>query len=216
MQIPSVPRHKAGLSRREALKAAYQLVKDASLPQKEKEEILFGLDLCLSELPFAQWSQAAIFDACDQFILDKGRLPRLRDFNRAGLPSHPTVKNRFGLSLRQFLDRYYPPATGIPTRSPYGGRPASHWLDIFQREYRSLLPKSAAAYNAQRPKGTPSWATLAKMLGLKTWRELLTYCGFSPRSLADQIPGYRVYADSPSFRKLRKLQRRMAKEDTAI
>lgn len=206
-------RRKSGLTRREALEAALVLVADSSLTPKSKEEILYGLRLCLTELPFAHWTEEAVFDACDQFLLDHGRPPRMRDFGRSGLPGHPTVKNRFGLSLQQFLDRYYPGGRELSNRSPYGDRSTLAWADAFMREYCRLSPKSAADFNARRKKGLPGWNTVAKMLGVKTWRGLLDYCGFSPASSTTGTPDYRVLSDSPSLRKLAELRRRM--EDCA-
>ena len=96
------------MTRKTALKEAINIVKSSEVDTKMKENVIEKLELCISELPFAQWSEAAIFDACDQFIEDHGRPLILNDFQSKELPSHPTVKNRFKMTLKEFRDTYYP------------------------------------------------------------------------------------------------------------
>ena len=66
------------------------------------------LTLCVEELPFAKWSEAAIYDACDQFFADRGRVPSIKDFDRAGLPSHTVVKQRLGITVRELREKHFP------------------------------------------------------------------------------------------------------------
>ena len=96
------------MTRKTALKEAINIVKSSEVDTKMKENVIEKLELCISELPFAQWSEAAVFDACDQFIEDHGRPLILNDFQSKELPSHPTVKNRFEMTLKEFRDTYYP------------------------------------------------------------------------------------------------------------
>ena len=51
---------------------------------------------------------------------------------------------------------------------------------IFIREYNRINPKSAKEYNFNRTNGTPGWATLARLLGVKKWSELLKLCNLKP------------------------------------
>ena len=83
-----------GYTRKTALLEAIEIVKAADLPQEQKNGIVKKLTLCVTELPFAKWSEDAICDACDQFLLDHGRVPSISEFDRGGLPSHTVVRRR--------------------------------------------------------------------------------------------------------------------------
>ena len=54
-----------GYTRKTALLEAIEIVKAADLPQEQKNGIVKKLTLCVTELPFAKWSEDAICDACD-------------------------------------------------------------------------------------------------------------------------------------------------------
>ncbi len=47
----------------------------------------------------------------------------------------------------------------------------------FIDEYKKINPKSAREYNLKRTRGIPSWATVAGILGVKKWSELIKHCG---------------------------------------
>jgi hypothetical protein len=47
----------------------------------------------------------------------------------------------------------------------------------FIEQYTRLAPRSSREYDGRRDRGSPAWASVARGLGLKNWRELLDYCG---------------------------------------
>lgn len=161
------------MTRKEAITVSIRVVEGCTLDQRIKDETIKMLNLCISELPFAKWSEAAIFDACDQFILDNKRQIRLIDFDRAGLPSHPTIKNRFKMSVKEFRDKYYPLSHESKNNSPYGVYTNEQIKDIFIKEYTAICPASGCDYNSRRSKSLPSWVTVAKRFGVSTWTQLI-------------------------------------------
>ena len=91
------------MTRKQALEFAIQALNEAG--QTEAAEILHKLS---EELPFFSWSEDAIFDAVEQFILDNGRVPTTTDFKKRGLPPHTVIKRRFGVTLQEWLEQNYP------------------------------------------------------------------------------------------------------------
>ena len=82
------------MTRKQALSAAIEALNAAG--QTEAAEILHKLS---GELPFFSWSEDAIYDAVEQFILDHGQVPTTTDFKKRGLPPHTVIKRRFGLTI---------------------------------------------------------------------------------------------------------------------
>ncbi len=163
------------MTRKEALTEAIEIISKARIGARRKEDIIKGLELCQSELPFARWSEAAIFDACDDWVREHGIIC-LRDFDHAGLPSHPTIKNRFGMTAKEFRDRYYP-ISDVSTRSRYFERNRAEWDAMFVAEFNRLRATGQDDYNRRREKSLPTWNSMAAMHGVHTWRELLGILG---------------------------------------
>lgn len=164
------------MTRKNALLKAICILRELAIPQLEKDELIDALQLCFNELPFAKWSEKAIFDACDQFILDHGRGIGIKDFEMEGLPSHPTIKNRFGITAKEFRDKYYPIHKDITTKSPFCTKSKEEWKTLFINEFSRIQPTGQDDYNSRRNKTLPGWITLARMFNLKTWNQLLDFC----------------------------------------
>lgn len=160
------------MTRKEALREAIQIVSNARIGKRRKEEILAGLDLCQRELPFAHWTREAVFDACDTWVQEHGMLT-LRAFTSPDMPSHSSIKNRFGMTAREFRDRYYP-LTGAPIGSPYSGHSVDEWNRRFTEDFRAMGCTGQADYNRRRDRELPTWNTVAAMNGTGSWRQLLT------------------------------------------
>lgn len=160
------------MTRKNALKNAISAVEKSDFDDNAKQMIIEKLELCISELPFAKWSEAAIFDACDQFIEDNGRPLILNDFTSAQLPSHPTIKNRFGMTLKEFRDLYYPLDNPYSTsKYKYVALPES--LKRFHDEFIRCEARTREDYDRLRDKTHPCSATILKIAGTKSWDELL-------------------------------------------
>ena len=160
------------MTRKEALLKAIEILEKSK--EEEKEDVIKGLKLCVSELPFTKWSEEAIFDACDQYCKDHNRTYLiLADFTNAGLPAHPTIKNRFGITAREFRDKYYP----IPKSSFYHKKTNEEYTKDFIEQFKLINPSSAVKYNKCRPKGYPTWQHIAKINDLTAWLPLLSKFG---------------------------------------
>lgn len=178
------------MTRKEALREAMQIVSNARIGKQRKADILAGLELCQRELPFAHWTREAVFDACDTWVKEHGTLS-LRAFTSPLMPSHPTIKNRFGMTARQFRDRYYP-LDGAPARSPYGGRGVEEWNGRFRVDFHAMGCTGQADYNRRRNRELPTWNTVAVMNGVKSWRQLLGKLGLSTYEKAGSRPEVKV------------------------
>lgn len=165
------------MTRKEALREAMQIVSSARIGKGRKEEILAGLALCRRELPFARWTREAVLDACDAWVQEHGSLT-LRAFASPEMPSHSTVKNRFGMTARQFRDRYYP-LDGGPGRGPFAGQGVDEWNRRFREDFHAMGCAGQADYNRRRDRALPTWNTVAAMNGVKTWRQLLEKLGLT-------------------------------------
>lgn len=166
------------MTRKAALIRAISIISQTTMPLQERDELTRALQLCLDELPYAKWTKEAIFDALDQFCIENGRTWfTLAELDRTGLPSHCIIKWRFGMTAKEFRDRYYPmpPQNERPRKAP----PMSpgELQEDFIKRYRELQPKNGSNYNARRPGNAPSWNVVARAFGLTHWYELLELCG---------------------------------------
>lgn len=154
---------------------------EETLPDVASEEslaLLAAIQDLVDDLPISHWSESAIHDAVAQWIEDHGCVPKVRDFALRGLPSHTTIKNRFGIDVKDFLQRYYK-QNKCHSRG-YGHRDPEEWLAFFREEYLRIQPMTALEYNVKRREATPTWATLAYINGVRTWRELLHAAKLNP------------------------------------
>lgn len=165
------------MTRKEALREAIQIVSNARIGKQRKADILAGLALCQRELPFAHWTREAVFDACDTWVQEHGTLS-LRAFASPLMPSHPTIKNRFGMTARQFRDRYYP-LDGARSGSPYSKDGVEAWNQRFQADFHAMGCTGQEDYNRRRDRALPTWNTVAAMNGVKSWSRLLGKLGLS-------------------------------------
>ena len=150
------------MTRKQALELAIQALNEAG--QTEAAGILHTLS---GELPFFSWSEDAIFDAVEQFILEHRRVPTTTDFKKRGLPPHTVIKRRFGVTLQAWLDQHY------PTVKPPLGELQAKATEDFIKEYLRIQPTSAEDYNARRAHPSRGWFSIAKYNHTRRWRILL-------------------------------------------
>lgn len=151
------------MTRKQALSLAIQALSEKG----QNEEAIGILESIRKEMPFLKWSEDAIWDAVEQFILDHGRVPRPTDFNRVGMPSHTVVQAHFGMTTLEWLEKNY------PTEKLTEEEARDRLLQAFIQDYLRVKPKSARDYNANRAKGLMGWHSVVLRCGVKTWRELL-------------------------------------------
>lgn len=165
------------MTRKDALREAIHIVSNAHIGKQRKANIIAGLELCQRELPFSHWSKEAIFDACDTWVQEHGEL-HMQAFVSPLMPSHPAIKNRFGMTAREFRDKYYP-MKDVSTRSPYCKRTVKEWNELFAAEFTQLKCTGQDDYNRRRNRALPTWNTMAAMNKCKTWRQLLSELSLS-------------------------------------
>jgi len=160
------------MTRKQALHKALDALVHDELACKKIRELL-------GDMPLVNWSEESIFDTIDQFIIDHGRIPTVTDFKKKGLPPHTVIKLRFGVNLRAFLDMYYS-TEKLNNSKAYFTKTREHWQEFFITEYHAIKPGSAEEYNSNRPKGSPSWQTIAKMFEIVKWLDWLNFCQITP------------------------------------
>ena len=156
------------MTRKQALHKALETLTD--------KEAIDRINEILKEMPFTRWNELTVFDAIDQFVIDNGINPTASDFTAKGMPPHPVIKLRFGVTLGEFLEKYYPqPKIDKEERKR-----------LFISEYIRIHPKSAGEFNQKRADGVPTWITFAKVFGITKWLEWLSFCG-----LEKNYPAYK-------------------------
>ena len=148
------------MTRKQALELAVQALAG-------NEEAVQVLHTMIDELPLNRWTEAAIRDSVEQFILDNGRPPMRTDFKKRCLPPHSVIKRRFGLTLQEWLDQNYPTVkTSLDELHVQA-------TQVFIREYLRIQPVSAEDYNARRSHPSRGWYAIAKYNHTRRWRILL-------------------------------------------
>ena len=132
-----------------------------------KEEAITLLQDIYDEMPMIHWSDKSIRDTVEQFIVDHGRTPTVSDFRKKGMPPHPVIKNKYGVTLAEWLEINYPQ----PEKS--SEEEMSDITNDFIDTYHRIVPKSAKDFDLRRPKGVKCWATVAQHNGCTNWTSLL-------------------------------------------
>lgn len=167
------------MTRKQALMKAIEALKDQGLSEEAK--VLTGL---WEELPNVHWTEKAIFDAVDQWIIDHGRVPKSYHFKGAGLPSPTVIKYYYKMPVPDWLDKYY------PVVQPTEDELREKYTKAFIEDYLKIKPRSGDEFNAKRSDKSRGWRSVAKYYHLGTWRTLIRHlelpCYFDMRK--DHIP----------------------------
>lgn len=151
------------MTRKQAISVAIQALAETG----ENEEAVKVLHTISDEMPLNRWTEDAIRDSVEQFILDHGRVPTCTDFKKKCLPPHTVIKLRFGLTLQEWLDQNY------PVEKQNIDEKHTKATEAFVREYLRIQPISAEDYNARRSPASLSWFTIAIYNHTRRWRILL-------------------------------------------
>lgn len=158
------------MTRKKALKQAIRIIKQSDADKEIKAILIEKLQLCIDELPFTRWTQAAIMDACEEYRDIHGNIT-LRDFdNRKELPSHTMIKYRFGMTAAEFRDKYFPLTYDEKKFTPANRKKV---IKAVKDEIVSKQLFLCKQYDANRDRSLPCYATLVKRYGIKTWSEFL-------------------------------------------
>lgn len=140
-------------------------------------------------MPLNRWTEDAIRDSVEQFVLDHGRVPTCTDFKKKCLPPHTVIKLRFGMTLQEWLDKNY------PAEKPDIEEKHAKATENFVKEYLSIHPVSAEDYNSHRSPASLSWFTIAMYNHTRRWRILLEKLGlpvFNSRDLPKDKTEFKV------------------------
>ena len=168
------------MTRKNALNKAIQVL---SLSEGN-EEIIEKLQDLLEEIPLIHWSDKSIHDRVQQFAEEEGRNPTASDFRKKGMPPHPVFKQKYGINLSKWLERYY------PTHRPTPEELEKEYSEEFIKEYSRIKPRSADEYEVKRSRGTKSWQTVRSHCNQTSWRGLIRYLGlpFYFNMAKDHVP----------------------------
>ncbi len=151
------------MTRKQAIEQAVSVLAEIG----NHEETIQILHSISQDLPLHHWSDAAIHDAVEQFILDHGRVPTVTDFKKRGMPPHTVIKQKYGITLQAWLENNY------PVSRPSVEETRLKTTGAFVTEYLRLRPRSAETYDRERREGLPCWYTVAVHNGVCRWRALL-------------------------------------------
>ena len=154
------------MTRKQALEKAIEILINIE-DFNDKEETIIKLQEIISSLPMTGWDDKTIRDSVDQYILDNQRIPTASDFKKKGLPPHPVIQNRYGITLSEWLEKNYP---GHKEKIEVM---AKRETDAFIIAYNNIKPKSAKDFDRQRPRGVKSWVTIAQYNKCSNWKSLL-------------------------------------------
>lgn len=168
------------MTRKQALSRTIEILNCLNNQDTEEIKVLTHvLKSIHDDCPMSHWSRDAIIDSIDQYILEHNHLPTNRILNDStNLPSHSTIKNRFGLTVKEFYNIYYPNYIRKCESRTYHYQTVEYWVNDFKEQYIKLNYPSMREYDKQREDNSPCSRHLVKMLKLGSWNELLLFCGF--------------------------------------
>lgn len=128
-----------------------------------------------------KWTESAIRQAFDDFIKQHNRLPTKQEMyekNNGKFPRPLSVKLTLGMTLDKYLQINYTTYYKRKQAKVYGVMPNEYWIDDFKSQYIKYGKPTEYTYNKLRNSQTPNTQTIAKLIGVKTWHEVLNHCGF--------------------------------------
>lgn len=140
-----------------------------------------------------KWTETAIRQAFDGFVEQYGRLPTKHEMYEkynGKFPRPLSVKITLGISLGKYLEENYTIYMKRKQARIYGVMPDEYWIEDFKEQYLKYGCPIESEYNKIRNPKTPNTQTLAKMIGVTTWVEVLNFCGFKkdePTELTGEV-----------------------------
>lgn len=142
---------------------------DALHQTGENTEAIRVLEELSGELPIIHWSDTALRDTVDQFIVDTGRMPTATDFKKPGMPPYRVFMCNYGLTPTEWLQANY------PEHYPSQQEMIDQYTKAFIEDYMRLKPKSADDFNERRSDKSRGWRCVARYHHLGTWTNLINY-----------------------------------------
>ena len=146
--------------------AIYQAIQALSVQGGQDEAISLLKDI-YDELPLVHWSDKSIRDTVEQFIIDNGKVPTASDFRKKAMPSHPVIKQKYKITLGEWLQINYP--TPKPDKQAIYKKRTQNFID----DYIRIKPVTSDDFNKRRSPNVKTWNSIANYNEVKSWNELL-------------------------------------------
>ena len=150
------------------------------------------------------WTKESVHRALDEWAADHGRNPSVTDLAEPNMPKAVTIKQLFDMKASAFLNTYYSSEKKKEKVGIYSHRTREEWISDFVFQYNFICPISAKEYNIKRDKNSPTWLTVARYLGISTWKELLEMTGVS-KKMVNNTSHFTVEQTSPAYEKISRL-----------
>lgn len=128
-----------------------------------------------------KWTETAIQQAFDNFIKQYDRLPTKQEMYEeynGQFPRPLSAKLTLGITLDKYLQINYTAYYERKQARVYGIMPKEYWIEDFKKQYIEYGYPTEETYNRIRSPQTPNTQTIAKMIGVVTWYDVLKCCGF--------------------------------------
>lgn len=143
-------------------------------------DVVSKLQEIYNELPLVHWSNNSIFDAIEQWKIEKGEYPSASDLDKKGLPCRSVIKQKLKIDPVIFLKQHFSRTLSMEHISPYYNKSKEEWLDEFIREYNRIEPMTYAEFEKKRNKSTPTARWIMNQFEIKTWNDLIMFSGVKP------------------------------------
>ncbi len=153
------------MTRKQAITQAIHALQQA----EDGAEAIGILEDLSQELPIIHWSDPAVRDAVDQFLVDNGRLPTATDFKKPGMPPYRVFMRNYGLTPTEWLRANY------PLQYPSEEALVTAYTQAFIEDYLRLKPTSGDDFNARRSDKSKGWRSVARHHHLGTWDSLIRH-----------------------------------------
>lgn len=125
----------------------------------------------------SKWTKEKIFAAINNYIEKNNCLPSMKTLeNNPQLPNHTSIKNRFGITVINFYQTYYPEMIHLCNSNIYHYHTKEYWLSQFKEQYSALNFPTLEQYDKLRNPNSPSLSHLIKIAEVKKKSDLLKIC----------------------------------------
>lgn len=144
-----------------------------------------------------KWTETAIRQAFDNFVEKHHRLPTKQEMYEkynGQFPRPLSAKLTLGITLDKYLQINYTTYYKRKQARVYGVMPDNYWIEDFKKQYIEYGYPTEETYNRIRSPQTPNTQTIAKIIGVVTWCDVLKYCGFA--KIKKELNGELVFEET--------------------
>ena len=115
------------------------------------------------------WTDELIRARISEFISQHGRIPKQKELlSNAELPAPAIITRIEKKNYRVWLHETYPDVASKSWKLDLLENEQiekQEWLTLFRKEYMRIKPTCGMEYDKKRSEGTPTWGTIAKLIG---------------------------------------------------